>query len=140
MLKWLALSGDEFDATTAAALAPGAPGAPEHAFALLDAALAAGTVVLAGTRYRFRHELVRQALREQIAPHQRLKMHRQAAQQLAELDAAPAIVARHWLQGGSPREAMPWLLEAARDALRLAAPSDALGHLLAPPCAARPSS
>ena len=129
LLKWLALSGDEFDATTAAALAPTPPGAPEHAFALLDAALAAGTVVLAGTRYRFRHELVRQALIDQIAPHQRLKMHRQAAQQLAELDAAPAIVARHWLQGGSPREAMPWLLEAAREALRLAAPSDALGHL-----------
>ena len=80
-------------------------------------------------RYRFRHDLVRQALIEQIAPHQRLKMHRQAASRLAELDAAPALVAQHWLAGGSPREAMPWLLAAAGEALRLAAFSDVLRHL-----------
>jgi len=126
MLKWMALASDEFDASTAAALAPDAQA---HAFAVLDAALAAGVLVLAGTRFRFRHELVRQALIDQIPPHHRLRMHRQAAQRLAELDAAPAIVARHWLEGGSPREAMPWLLAAARDAVRLAAFSDALRHL-----------
>ena len=126
VLKWMALASDEFDATTAAALAPDAQA---HAFAVLDAALAAGVLVLAGARLRFRHELVRQALIDQIAPHHRLKMHRQAAQRLAELEAAPAIVARHWLEGGSPREAMPWLLAAARDAVRLAAFSDALRHL-----------
>ncbi len=126
VLKWMALASDEFDATTAAALAPAAQA---HAFAVLDAALAADVLVLAGARLRFRHELVRQALIDQIAPHRRLKMHRQAAQRLAELEAAPAIVARHWLEGGSPREAMPWLLTAARDAARLAAFSDALRHL-----------
>ncbi|MEQ1806011.1 MAG: hypothetical protein ABL900_11615 [Burkholderiaceae bacterium] len=43
--------------------------------------------------------------------------------------SAPAIVARHWLEGGSLREAMPWLLAAARDAVRLGAFSDALRHL-----------
>ena len=126
VLKWMALASDEFDATTAAALAPDAQ---PHAFAVLDAALAADVLVLVGARFRFRHELVRQALIDQIAPHHRLKMHRQAAQRLAEFEAAPAIVARHWLEGGSPREAMPWLLAAARDAMRLAAFSDALRHL-----------
>ena len=126
VLKWLALASDEFDASTAAALAPDAQA---HAFAVLDAALAADVLVLAGARLRFRHELVRQALIDQIAPHHQLKMHRQAAQRLAELEAAPALVARHWLEGGSPREAMPWLLAAARDAMRLAAFSDALRHL-----------
>ncbi len=125
-LKWMALAGDAFDATTAAALAPDAQ---SHAFAALDVALAAGVLTLVGTRYRFRHDLVRQALIEQIPPHRRLKMHRQAAQRLAELDAAPAVVARHWLAGGSPREAVPWFLAAAREALRLAAFSDALRHL-----------
>jgi DNA-binding SARP family transcriptional activator len=125
-LKWMALAGDLFDATTAAALATEAG---SSAFAALDIALAAGVLTPAGTRYRFRHDLVRQALIGQIPPHQRLKMHRQAAQRLAELDAAPAVVARHWLDGGSPREAMPWLLAAARDAVRLAAFSDALRHL-----------
>ena len=125
-LRWMALAGDAFDAATAAALAPD----PEaRAFAALDCALAAGVLELSGTRYRFRHDLVRQALIDQIPPHQRLKMHRQAAQRLVELDAAPALVARHWLDGGSPREAMPWLLAAARDAVRLAAFSDALRHL-----------
>ena len=129
-LKWMALAGDAFDAATAAALAPDAgPHTEAHTFAALDAALAAGVLTLAGTRYRFRHELVRQALIEQIPPHRRLKMHRQAALHLAELDAAPALVARHWLDGGSPRQALPWLLAAARDALRLAAFSDALRHL-----------
>jgi DNA-binding SARP family transcriptional activator len=125
-LKWMALAGDAFDASTAAALTP----EPEaSAFAALDLALAAGVLTLAGTHYRFRHDLVRQVLIEQIPPHRRLKMHRQAAQRLAELDAAPALVARHWLDGGSPREAIPWLLAVARDALRLAAFSDALHHL-----------
>lgn len=125
-LKWMALAGDAFDAATAAALAPDTEA---RAFAVLDAALAAGVLVLCGTHYRFRHDLVRQALIEQIAPHQRLKMHRQAAQRLVELDAAPALVARHWLDGGSVRDAVPWLLAAARDAMRLAAFSDALRHL-----------
>ena len=125
-LKWMALAGDAFDATTAAALTPGAEA---HAFAALDLALAAGVLVLAGTGYRFRHDLVRQVLIEQIPPHQRLKMHRQAAQHLTDLDAAPALVARHWLDGASPRDAVPCLLAAARDAVRLAAFSDALRHL-----------
>ena len=125
-LKWMALAGDAFDATTAAAMTPDAEA---HAFAALDLALAEGVLVLAGKGYRFRHDLVRQVLIEQIPPHSRLKMHRQAAQRLTELDAAPALVASHWLAGGSPREAAPFLLAAARDALRLAAFSDALRHL-----------
>ena len=125
-LKWMALAGDAFDPTTAAALTPDTEA---HAFAALDLALAAGVLVLAGTGYRFRHDLVRQVLIEQIPPHQRLKMHRQAAQRLSELDAAPALVARHWLDGGNPRDAVPCLLAAARDAVRLAAFSDALRHL-----------
>ena len=48
----------------------------------------------------------------------------------------PASVARHWLDGGNPREALPWLLAAAREAVRLAAFSDALAPL--EPCS-RPS-
>jgi DNA-binding SARP family transcriptional activator/tetratricopeptide (TPR) repeat protein len=126
LLKWLALAGDEFDAATVAALAPDTEA---HAFAVLDAALAAGVLVVNDTRYRFRHELVRQALVEQIVPHHRLRMHREAAQRLAELPAAPATVARHWVAGGSLAEAVPWLLDAAREAMRLAAFSDALRHL-----------
>jgi DNA-binding SARP family transcriptional activator/tetratricopeptide (TPR) repeat protein len=125
-LKWMALAGDAFDAQTAAAVLPDIE---TRAYAVLDAALAAGVLVLDGSQYRFRHDLVRQALVDQIAPHRRLKIHRQAAQRLAELDAAPALIAQHWIDGGSLRESVPWLLAAASDAVRVAAFSDALRHL-----------
>ncbi len=126
LLPWVALSGDEIDVATIEALAVTAQ---VRAFPALDGALDAGVLVLSGGGYRFRHDLVRQALIEQVPPHRRLKMHRQIAAQLAETDAAPARTARHWLAGGSPRDALPWLLAAAREALRLSAFSDALRHL-----------
>ncbi len=126
LLKGLALAGDEFDASMAAALSPDTE---ERSFALLDAALQAGVLVVSAARYRFRHELVRQALVDQIPPHRQLKMHREAAQRLTRLNAPPAAIARHWLAGGSPVEATSWLLAAAGDAVRLAAFSDALRHL-----------
>jgi DNA-binding SARP family transcriptional activator len=126
LLKPLALAGDELDTATVLALSQAAE---SETLALLDQALAAGTLVVSGARYRFRHELVRQALLEQIPPHQRLKVHRDAARRLAALDAPPAIIARHWVAGGSPAEATPWLLAAARDALRLGAFADALRHV-----------
>lgn len=126
LLRWLALSGDELDVRTVEAVATLAQLPTSWA---LDEALEAGALVLSGGRYRFRHGLVRQALIDQVPPHHRLKMHRRIAAQLAGMDAAPASVARHWLDGGSPRDAMPWLLAAARDAVRLAAFSDALRHL-----------
>ncbi len=126
LLRWMALSGDEFDVGTIEGLAAQAQVEPLTA---IDSALDAGVLVLAGVRYRFRHELVRQALIEDLAPHRRLKMHRDIAARLAEMDAAPAGVARHWLAGGNPRAAMPWLIAAAGEALRLAAFSDTLRHL-----------
>jgi DNA-binding SARP family transcriptional activator/tetratricopeptide (TPR) repeat protein len=126
LLKCLALAGDEFDTAMAVALSEGTEG---RAFALLDLALAAGVLVVSGARYRFRHELVRQALVEQIPPHQRLKVHRHAARRLAELNAPPAMIASHWLAGGSRVEAAPWLVTAASDAVRLGAFRDALRYL-----------
>ncbi len=126
LLRWLALSGGEWSVRTVEALATLAL-VPTHA--ALDRALEARVLVFAGGRYRFRHELVRQALLDLVPPHHRLKMHREIAAQLADMDAVPANVARHWLEGGRPSDAMPWLLAAARDAARLAAFSDALRHL-----------
>jgi DNA-binding SARP family transcriptional activator len=126
LLQRLALAGDAFDARIVVALAHGNEA---HAFAVLDAALRAEVLVVSEACYRFRHELVRQALVDQVPPHRRLKMHREVAQALAELDVPAATVGRHWLAGGSPREASAWLLAAAQDALRLAAFADALRHL-----------
>jgi DNA-binding SARP family transcriptional activator/tetratricopeptide (TPR) repeat protein len=126
LLHWLALCGDRFDVATVEALAAGAHAAPMPA---LDACLSEGVLVPSGSEYRFRHDLVRQALVDQVPPHRRVKMHRRIAELLAEQDAAPEEVARHWLEGGKARDAAPWLLAAAREAVRLAAFSDALRHL-----------
>jgi DNA-binding SARP family transcriptional activator len=126
LLRRLALASDELDTALVLALT----GSDEaKAFALLDQALGAGVLVVAGGRYRFRHDLVRQALVERIPPHQKLAVHRDAARRLAALDAPPAAIARHWLAGERPDEAIPWLLAAAREASRLGAYADALGHL-----------
>jgi DNA-binding SARP family transcriptional activator/tetratricopeptide (TPR) repeat protein len=126
LLRVLALSGDELD--TAMVLALSASDEAET-LPLLDAALAAGVLFVEASRYRFRHDLVRQALVDAIAPHQRLKVHREAARRLAALNAPAALIARHWLAGGSPVEATPWLLAAAREALQLGAFADALRHV-----------
>ncbi|HEX5476360.1 MAG TPA: AAA family ATPase, partial [Burkholderiales bacterium] len=126
LLKGLALTADELDAATALALSPGSEA---ETLALLDAALRAGTLVVSGSGYRFRHELVRQALIEQTPPHQRLKLHREAARRLAQLGAPAALIAHHWLAGGNAAEATPWLLAAAGEALRLGAFADALRHV-----------
>jgi DNA-binding SARP family transcriptional activator/tetratricopeptide (TPR) repeat protein len=99
------------------------------AFALLDAALDAGVLVVAGTRYRFRHELVRQALIDGVPGHRRLELHRDAARRLEAAGAADELVARHWLAGERPDAAVPWLLRAARHAVKVGAFADALGQV-----------
>ncbi len=126
LLRWMALGADMLDVRTVETLAALARVSTDAA---LDRALVAGVLVLADGRYRFRHALVRQALIEQVPPHRRQKMHCAIAAALADVDVAPAQVAWHWCAGGRAREALPWQLAAARDALRLAAFSDALRHL-----------
>ena len=87
MLKRLALVGDDLDATSVMALT----GSSEvDAFALLDAALRAGALIVSGAGYKFRHELVRQTLAAGVAPHERIAVHRDAARRLADAGAPPA--------------------------------------------------
>jgi DNA-binding SARP family transcriptional activator len=126
MLTRLALVGDELDATAVMALT----GSHEaDVFALLDAALRAGVLVVSGARYKFRHELVRQALAERVAPHEKVAVHRDAARRLAAAGAPPGLIARHWLNGERPNAACDWLIAATREAIRLGAFTDAVGHL-----------
>ncbi len=122
----LAIIEDDLDIASVLALT----GRDESgAFALLDVALDAGVLVVAGTRYRFRHELVRQALTDDLAPHRRVGLHRDAARRLEVAGAAAELVARHWLKGERPEAAVPWLLRAARHATKVGAFADALGHV-----------
>jgi tetratricopeptide (TPR) repeat protein len=126
MLRRLAVAGDDLDPVDVPALT----GLSEaDAFALLDTALENGALTVIDGRYRFRHELVRQALVGQVPPHRRITIHRETAGRLARAGAAPALVARHWLAGGRPDEAVGPLLAAARRAAGLGAFADALGHL-----------
>lgn len=125
-LAALAVVSGDLDLASVVALV----GRPEpEAFALLDDALEAGVLVVDGTRYRFRHELVRQALTEGIPPHRRVALHREAAERLADAGAAPEAIARQWLAGDRPADAVPWLLAAARRAAALGAFVDALADV-----------
>jgi DNA-binding SARP family transcriptional activator/tetratricopeptide (TPR) repeat protein len=125
-LRRLALASDDLDPSAVVALTGSSEAA---AFAVLDAALGAGILIVSGAHYRFRHELVRQALVEQLAPHERLVLHRDTAERLAGAGAEPGLIARHWLDGDRPGEAREWLLAAARQAVKLGAYADALGYL-----------
>jgi DNA-binding SARP family transcriptional activator len=101
----------------------------EAAYDMLDEALDAGVLVVAGARYRFRHELVRQVLTDELPGHRRLQLHREAARRLAAAGAAPESIADHWLRAEQPAEAVPWLLAATRRAVALGAFADALAEV-----------
>ena len=121
-LTTLAVAEAELDVASVLALT----GLDERdAFALLDAALDTGVLVVAGTRYRFRHELVRQALIDGLPAHRRLQLHRDAARRLVTAGGAPALIADHWLKGERPGEAVDWLLAATRRAVAVGAFADA---------------
>ena len=67
---------------------------------------------------RFRHGLVREALRARVSTASRTALHRQLGCQLAAAGAPPAVVVRH-LELGSPAldaETIRWLRRAATDA------------------------
>jgi len=125
-MRWLAICGQAIDMGTLECLAADLQ---VDVSSPVDAALLAGVLLVSGSVYRFRHELVRQALIRPVPPHRRLQMHRRLAQALAARDVPPADIASQWMAAGQPRAAMPWLLAAARDAMRLAAFSDVRQHL-----------
>lgn len=125
-LDALAIAGAELDLPTVLALTGRDD---DSAFALLDRALDAGVLVVAGTHYRFRHDLVRQALTDDLPAHRRVVLHREAAARLEEADAAPELIAQHWLAGGQAAAAVPWLLEAARRGVAVGAYADALTQI-----------
>ena len=125
-LERLALARDELDRGLILALT----GWEEsEAFALLDRVLEAGVLLVAGGRYRFRHDLVRDALRAQVAPHRRLVIHREAAQRLGDSGAPAAVVAHHWLEADEPARAVEWCIAAAAEAMRVGSYRDARRHL-----------
>ncbi len=110
VLQRVAIAGTTFDTDEFVALS-GLPAA--DAYDHLDAAIAAGLVEPDAVGYRFRHTLVRDALLEELAPHRRRRIHRDAATRLAELSAPPARIGHHLLAAGDPVSAVPEMLRAA---------------------------
>lgn len=123
VLQRVAIAGTTFDTDEFVALS-GLPAV--DAYDHLDAAIAAGLVEPDAVGYRFRHTLVRDALLEELAPHRRRRIHRDAATRLAELSAPPARIGHHLLAAGDPVSAVPEMLRAAETTAALGAYRDAL--------------
>ena len=123
VLQRVAVVGSTFDTDEFVALS----GLPEdEAFDHLDAALAALIVEPASAGYRFRHGLVRDALLDDVPPHRRRRIHRDAASRLIELHASAARIGHHLLQSGATADAVPYLLRAAETEAAVGAYRDAL--------------
>lgn len=126
MLDRLALVGGEFDTSEVLAVT----GLPDSSTCdLLDRALDLGILVVADGKYRFRHELLRQALAERVAPHRQVAVYRDAARRLSNATGSAERIAQLWLAGDRPDDAVPWLLRAADHASRVGAFADALCHV-----------
>lgn len=63
---------------------------------------------------RFTHDLVLEAVRGSLPSALGALLHRRLAHQLEKRRASPAVIALHWLEGGEPRRAVPFLLAAAQ--------------------------
>jgi DNA-binding CsgD family transcriptional regulator len=84
----------------------------------LAEAIRAGVLDDDGVRLRFRHDLIRDALYEDLPGSVRRGLHREAGQRLAQSAAPAAQVAGHLARAATAgdAEAIAWLIRAAREA------------------------
>ena len=85
---------------------------------VLAEAIGAGMLEDDGARLRFRHELIRDAIYQDLAGSVRRGLHREAGQRLAQAGAPALQAAEHLARGAMPgdAEAIAWLARAARQA------------------------
>lgn len=84
--------------------------------------------------YAFSHHVIRDTVYAAMAPEERRRRHRRAAEVMEDLVAAPAEevaseIARHFEQGGEAERSAAWYLRAARHAAGLYADEEALAYL-----------
>lgn len=91
---------------------------PVYLLAVLEDARRAGTVGDAGLRLAFRHDLVRDAIYEDIGPSMRQALHLEAARALIRSGVPVVDVADHIVLGATKgdRQAVEWLRQAAQEA------------------------
>jgi tetratricopeptide (TPR) repeat protein len=123
VLEYVAVAGSTFDTDEFVALSGVAEA---EAFDCLDAALAAMAVERAPDGYRFRHDLIREALLSAVPPHRQRLLHRACAERLAGLGSSPARVGHHLLAAGDTAAAVPHVLRAAETQAAVGAYRDAL--------------
>ncbi len=80
-------------------------------------AIQAGVLDEEGVRLRFHHDLIRDAIYQDMPASVRLALHREAGQRLADSGAAVQRVAEQFARGAVPgdTEATGWLVKAARE-------------------------
>jgi DNA-binding CsgD family transcriptional regulator len=86
--------------------------------AALTEAIRARVIEDDGVQLRFRHDLIRDSIYEDLPASVRRGLHRETAQRLARSGAPPLRVAEHFARGATEGdgEAIEWLARAARDA------------------------
>ena len=123
VLEHVAIAGATFDTDEFVVLSGTAE---DDAFDCLDAALAAMVVERTPSGYRFRHQLIREALLDAVPEHRQRLLHRACAQRLAEFGASPARIGHHLLAAGDAAAAVPHVLRAAETEAAVGAYRDAL--------------
>jgi hypothetical protein len=121
-LARVAIAGTRFDTDQFVALCGEDE---EQAFDLLDRALDGEVLEHTAGGYQFRHGLMRESLLDDLAPHRRRLVHRDAAHRFEAMGAPPSRVAHHLIAAGEIDEAAPWALGAAKAAKAVDALSDA---------------
>jgi DNA-binding CsgD family transcriptional regulator len=126
-LRAAAILGSSFALTDLASVT--GRSALELSVALADA-VRAGVVEDDGARLRFRHDLIRDALYEDLPGGVRLGLHREAGQRLAAAGAPALQVAEHLARAATPgdTETIHWLIQGARQ-VAATSPAGAAGLL-----------
>lgn len=94
----------------------------------LERAVQAEVIAEFAPGWRFVHDLAREALAAQLGADRRRLIHDRLARTLIAQHARADLVALHLEGAGRPADALPWRIEAAREAERLFAWRDALVH------------
>jgi DNA-binding SARP family transcriptional activator/tetratricopeptide (TPR) repeat protein len=100
-----------------------------EAYAVLDDAEGRRLLHRGPTGYAFRHALVRDAVLDGLATAELKALHHRAARALIDLDASPARIGHHLVEGGDRAAAVPWMIRTAETAASLGAYREALDIL-----------
>jgi DNA-binding CsgD family transcriptional regulator/tetratricopeptide (TPR) repeat protein len=89
----------------------------------------ADLVLVDAAGYRFRHDMLREAVYDEIPPGRRRELHRLVAARLADrTDVGSAVLAEHWHLAGEREQAALASLDAAEQAEQMHAPATAHQH------------